>query len=69
MISCDIMKLANFVTWLREKLFEFKRVIMISRKPSWDEVWRTTKITAAGTIIVGTLGFIIQMIFYYLGAR
>ena len=63
------MKLANFVHWVKEKLFEFKRVIMISKKPTWDEVWTTTKITALGTIIVGTLGFIIQMAFYYLGAR
>ncbi len=63
------MKIKNFFNWVKEKLFEFKRVIMITKKPTWDEVWRTTKITAAGTIIVGTLGFIIQMIFYFLGAR
>ncbi len=63
------MRIADFVKWLKEKLFEFKRVVMITKKPTWDEVWRTTKITAAGTIIVGTLGFIIQMIFYFLGAR
>ncbi len=63
------MRIAEFIKWLKEKLFEFKRVVMITKKPTWDEVWRTTKITAAGTIIVGTLGFIIQMIFYFLGAR
>ena len=63
------MNIKNFIPWIKEKLFEFKRVIMISKKPTSEEVWTTSKIALAGSLIIGTLGFIIQILFYVLGVR
>ena len=63
------MNYKNFIPWIKEKLFEFKRVIIVSKKPTSKEVWDTSKIALAGSLIIGTLGFIIQMLFYLLGVR
>ena len=63
------MNYKNFIPWIKEKLFEYKRVIIISKKPTSKEVWDTSKIALAGTLIIGTLGFIIQMLFYLFGVR
>lgn len=63
------MDYKGFISWLKEKLFEFKRVVIVSKKPTSKEVWDTSKIALAGTLIIGTLGFIIQMLFYLLGVK
>ncbi len=55
----------NFMKKLNIKhhLLEYKRIIKISKKPSKKEFEEVLKITGIGTIIVGFIGFVIQLLF------
>jgi protein transport protein SEC61 subunit gamma and related proteins len=44
-----------------------KRIFTVSRKPSKDEYKRMALIIALGIVIIGVMGFIIQLIFNLLG--
>ncbi len=44
-----------------------KRIFVVSRKPTKDEYKRMALIIAIGIIIIGVLGFIIQLIFVLSG--
>ncbi|MDY6774051.1 MAG: protein translocase SEC61 complex subunit gamma [Candidatus Nanohaloarchaea archaeon] len=48
---------------LREKFAEWKRVLKITRKPDREEFTMSAKVTGAGILIIGAVGFLI-----YLGA-
>ncbi|VVB51154.1 Uncharacterised protein [uncultured archaeon] len=41
---------------------ETSRIIRLTRKPKQSEFWETAKITGAGMIIIGTLGFIVILV-------
>lgn len=47
---------------LREIIHKGKRVLKVARKPDRDEYKNVAKVTGIGILIIGTLGFIIQMI-------
>jgi protein transport protein SEC61 subunit gamma-like protein len=47
---------------ISKKLFEYKRIIKISRKPTKEEYLTIIKVSAIGIGIIGFLGFIIQII-------
>jgi len=44
-------------------LREYRRVIIVSRRPTIEELSKTSKIAAIGILIVGLIGFGIQTIF------
>lgn len=39
------------------KLNEYKRVLKIAEKPGREEFLMSAKVTAAGTVLIGTIGF------------
>jgi protein transport protein SEC61 subunit gamma-like protein len=48
-------KIKNFIR-------ECKRVLIVTKKPSKDEFKTIVKVSGLGIIIIGVIGFIIQMI-------
>ncbi len=48
----------KLVHWYRE----YRRVVLVSKKPDIDELSNISKVTAIGIVIIGFLGFIIQAI-------
>ena len=44
-------------------LREYRRVILVSKKPDIDELSKISKVAGIGILIIGFLGFIIQAIF------
>jgi protein translocase SEC61 complex gamma subunit len=51
---------------LREFLDSSKRLLLVTTKPSRDEISLMVKISFAGVAIVGALGFIIRVLFLFL---
>jgi len=49
---------------IRKFLAESRRVLMVTRKPSWKEYKMATKITGIGMIIIGTIGLLITILGY-----
>jgi len=49
------------LTRLKTFLVESKRVFQLTRKPSKKEFWTMVKVSAIGILIIGTIGFIIQV--------
>ncbi|MCJ7478620.1 MAG: protein translocase SEC61 complex subunit gamma [Candidatus Nanohaloarchaeota archaeon QJJ-7] len=49
---------------LRKKFAEWNRVLKITRKPDREEFTMSAKVTGAGIIIIGAIGFLI-----YLGSQ
>lgn len=52
----------NVVNLIRNKLKEWHRVLKITRKPDREEFEMSAKVTGAGIIIVGLIGFLIYVI-------
>ncbi len=56
----------NIKAWIRSlphKLREYIRIIKIARKPTKEEFTRIAKITGAGIVIIGLIGFIVQAVY------
>ncbi len=47
---------------MSEFLTNLKRILKLVKKPSWDELWLSIKISALGIILVGVIGYIIMII-------
>jgi len=47
---------------LKSKLNEYKRVLKISTKPDREEFEMAAKVTGAGMLIIGLMGFIMYLI-------
>lgn len=47
---------------IQDKIREWQRVIMLSRKPRRDEFVTIAKITGLGIIVIGMVGFLIRML-------
>lgn len=45
---------------------EYKRVILVTKKPDIDELSQISKVTFLGILLIGAIGFIMQMIFQIL---
>ena len=58
MVSAVISKLRTF-------LIETIRVFKITKKPSKEEFKVISKVTGVGTIVIGLIGFTIQMLYFY----
>ena len=44
-----------------------KRIFIVSKKPSWKEFSVMAKVTGLGILIVGIIGYIIEVIFKVTG--
>ncbi|HDI86567.1 MAG TPA: protein translocase SEC61 complex subunit gamma [Candidatus Korarchaeota archaeon] len=38
-----------------------KRTLKVARKPTWDDLWTVFKITFLGFLLVGLIGFLLQL--------
>jgi len=50
----------------RDFLSSARRLLHVTTKPSRDEVWLLVKISFLGIAIVGSLGFIVRVLFLFL---
>lgn len=53
----------SLVSGFWSKIEEFRRVLKISRKPTLEEIKRASKVSFVGILIVGMIGFILQLLF------
>jgi len=60
------MALSSF-SRLKSFAIESKRVLLVTKKPTKEEFMVVVKVTGIGTLIIGGIGFIVQVI--YLLAR
>ena len=49
---------------IKEKLKQYKRVLSVARKPDKEEFLLSARITGAGIIFLGLIGFIIFLVYY-----
>ena len=49
------------------KLKDYRRVVMVARKPSKDEFLTSAKITSLGLLVIGAIGFVIFLAFVIIG--
>ena len=59
----------NIKNWphkLMHVLREYKRVILVTKKPDIDELSQISKVTFLGILLIGVIGFIMQMLFQLL---
>ena len=47
---------------IKETFVEYKRVFRITKKPSMQEFRSIVQVSGAGILIIGMIGFLIQMI-------
>ena len=57
----------NFFEKLSGFLQSAKRVVVIASKPEWRDYLNMTKVIGIGIILVAIVGFIIKLIFSFLG--
>ncbi len=57
-----IKKFKKWFTSLRSFIIECKRVLTLTKKPTPEEFKTITKVTGIGMIIIGLIGFFIQLI-------
>jgi protein transport protein SEC61 subunit gamma-like protein len=47
---------------IKSKFAEYKRIIKIARKPTAEEFKRVLKITGIGVLLIGVIGFVLQLV-------
>lgn len=52
------------LTKLKTQLLEMKRVWSVTKKPSMEEFKSVVKVAGLGIIIIGLIGFLIDMMWY-----
>jgi len=57
-----MQKLAELWISLKSFIKECKRVLLLTKKPSKDEFTVIVKVTSAGILLIGLVGFVINMI-------
>ncbi|MFA5764284.1 MAG: protein translocase SEC61 complex subunit gamma [archaeon] len=57
----------NAIETLTKFISDSKRIFVVSRKPSKDEYKKMAIIIALGIVIIGLLGFFIQLVFTLTG--
>jgi len=48
---------------------DIKRVWKVTRKPTWDEYMNTLKVVFFGFVIIGTIGFLIDLLYIIIFSR
>lgn len=56
----------GFFSRITNKISEYKRVVGIARKPDKKEFILSSKITGAGILFIGLIGFIIFLVYFLL---
>jgi protein transport protein SEC61 subunit gamma-like protein len=51
---------------LKDTLVNYRRVIDVSRKPDKEEFMSAAKITGAGILVIGLIGFAIFLAYYFI---
>ncbi|MDV3104165.1 protein translocase SEC61 complex subunit gamma [Thermococcus waiotapuensis] len=54
----------GYIERIKNFLTESRRVLLVTRKPSWKEYKMAAKITGVGMILIGIIGLIITIIGY-----
>ena len=57
-------KKPSLVGRIKNKIKQYKRVLTVARKPGKDEFLLSMKITGAGIIFIGIIGFIIFLLYF-----
>ncbi len=65
-IKAPKISFENIPLRIKNKLKEYRRVLRITKKPSSEEFKTIVKASGAGIIIIGLIGFIIQLIVQYI---
>ncbi|MEM0042067.1 MAG: protein translocase SEC61 complex subunit gamma [Candidatus Korarchaeum sp.] len=42
------------------------QTLKVAEKPGWDEIWDTFKVTITGFLLIGLIGFLIQLVALYI---
>jgi protein translocase SEC61 complex gamma subunit len=53
---------------LKETVGRYRRTLILARKPTRDELRKTSKICGIGFLVMGLMGFVFYMISIILGA-
>jgi protein transport protein SEC61 subunit gamma-like protein len=61
-MNTDNLSPTDLKNQLMDKLREYRRVLKISEKPDREEFEMSAKVTGAGIIIIGLIGFIFYLI-------
>jgi len=61
-MNTDDLSPAKLKNELMDKLREYRRVLKISEKPDREEFEMSAKVTGAGIILIGLIGFIFYMV-------
>jgi len=56
----------TLTTRLRATLKEYHRVLRVTKKPTSDEFKTIVKVSGLGMLAIGLIGFLLQMINYFL---
>jgi protein transport protein SEC61 subunit gamma-like protein len=57
----------NIGSMLRSFVDSSKRVLIIAKKPTWDEFQVMAKVTGIGIIIIGVIAYAVYLIFAFSG--
>jgi protein transport protein SEC61 subunit gamma and related proteins len=49
---------------IKNKLANYKRVVDVARKPNKEEFLSSAKVTGSGIVLLGTVGFIIFILYF-----
>ena len=55
--------MVNVINSLKMTLVEYKRVLLVTKKPGKEEFLTVAKVSAIGALLIGLIGFIINMMF------
>jgi protein transport protein SEC61 subunit gamma-like protein len=59
MVETDPSRIKNQA---QSKFNEYARVLKISEKPDWEEFSMSAKITGAGILLIGAIGFVFYLL-------
>lgn len=55
-------KIALWLQKIKNWYYEYKRVVLVTKKPTREEFIVIVKVSGLGILLIGLIGFIIQMI-------
>lgn len=55
-------KLAFWLQKIKNWYYEYKRVVLVTKKPTKEEFIVIVKVSGLGILLIGLIGFIIQMV-------
>ncbi len=53
---------------ISDKFQKYIRVLQIMKKPDREEFWTSAKVTGAGILIIGLVGYVVYLIMSAIGA-